>query len=150
VLPGRLGDFRIAAHVAGFVPIVLALVMVRLDFAHTIALALAVAASTFAPLLLLGIWWRGLTDRGAVAGIVVGGVLSLGAALATLFGARLPGTAGILLAQPAAVSVPLAGLTMVFVSRATASRIPAGVGRTLLRLHAPERLGLGEMRVGRS
>ena len=149
VLPGRLGDFRIAAHVAGAVPIVLALVMVRLEFAHTTALALAVAASTFAPLLLLGIWWRGLTDRGAVAGIVVGGVLSLGAALATLFGATLPGTAGILLGQPAAVSVPLATLTMVLVSRATPNRVPAGVGRTLLRLHAPERLGLGEMRVGR-
>jgi Na+(H+)/acetate symporter ActP len=149
VLPGRLGDFRIAAHVAGAVPIVLALVVVRLDVAQSIALALAVAASTFAPLLLLGIWWRGLTDRGAVAGIAVGGVLSLGATLATLFGARLPGTAGVLLGQPAAVSVPLAVLTMVVVSRATASRIPAGVGRTLLRLHAPERLGLGEMRVGR-
>lgn len=149
VLPGRLGDFRIAAHVAGAVPMVLALVMTRLDFAQSIALALAVAASTFAPLLLLGIWWRGLTDRGALAGIVVGGVLSLGAAVATLFGVRLPGTLGILLAQPAAVSVPLAVLTMVAVSRATASRVPAGVGRTLLRLHAPERLGLGEMRVGR-
>jgi Na+(H+)/acetate symporter ActP len=149
VLPGRLGDFRIAAHVAGAVPIVLALVMVRLEFAQTIALALAVAASTFAPLLLLGIWWRGLTDRGAVAGIAVGGVLSLGAALATLFGVTLPGTAGVLLGQPAVVSVPLAVLTMVVVSRATPSRIPAGVGRTLLRLHAPERLGLGEMRVGR-
>ncbi len=149
VLPGRLGDFRIAAHVAGAVPIVLALVMVRLEFAQTIALALAVAASTFAPLLLLGIWWRGLTDRGAVAGIAVGGVLSLGAALATLFGATLPGVAGVLLAQPAAVSVPLAVLTMVLVSRATPNRVPAGVGRTLLRLHAPERLGLGEMRVGR-
>jgi Na+(H+)/acetate symporter ActP len=150
VLPGRLGDFRIAAHVAGAVPVVLALVMTRLDFAQSIALALAVAASTFAPLLLLGIWWRGLTDRGAVWGIAVGGVLSLGAALATLFGARLPGTPGILLEQPAAVSVPLAVLTMVLVSRATASRVPAGVGRTLLRLHAPERLGLGEMRAGRS
>lgn len=149
VLPGRLGDFRVAAHVAGVVPIVLALVMVRLDFAQSVALALAVAASTFAPLLLLGIWWRGLTDRGAVAGIAVGGVLSLGAALATLFGARLPGVGGILLGQPAAVSVPLAVLTMVFVSRATAARVPGGVGRTLLRLHAPERLGLGEMRVGR-
>jgi Na+(H+)/acetate symporter ActP len=150
VLPGRLGDFRIAAHVAGAVPIVLALVMVRLDFAVSIALALAVAASTFAPLLLLGIWWRGLTDRGAVAGIAAGGVLSLGAAVATLFGVTLPGTAGILLAQPAAVSVPVAVLTMVLVSRATPNRVPAGVGRTLLRLHAPERLGLGEMRVGRS
>ena len=149
VLPGRLGDFRIAAHVAGVVPLVGALLFARLDFAPAIALALAVAASTFAPLLLLGIWWRGLTDRGAIAGIVVGGVLSLGAALATFTGVRLDGVVGTLLAQPAAVSVPAAVIVMVTVSRATVSRIPAQVGRTLLRLHAPERLGLGEMRVGR-
>jgi hypothetical protein len=66
-----------------------------------------------------------------------------------LSGVRLDGVVGTLLAQPAAVSVPAAVLTMVLVSRSTASRIPAQVGRTLLRLHAPERLGLGEMRVGR-
>ncbi|WP_433800989.1 cation acetate symporter [Actinomycetospora sp. CA-084318] len=149
VLPGRLGDFRIAAHVAGVVPIVGALVFARLEFAHAVTLALAVAASTFAPLLLLGIWWRGLTDRGAISGIAVGGTLSLAAAVTTLAGVRLDGVVGILLGQPAAVSVPAAVITMVVVSRATASRIPAQVGRTLLRLHAPERLGLGEMRVGR-
>ena len=68
---------------------------------------------------------------------------------ATLCGVRLDGVVGTLLAQPAAVSVPAAVIVMVPVSRATASRIPAQVGRTLLRLHAPERLGLGEMRVGR-
>ncbi|MDL5154730.1 cation acetate symporter [Actinomycetospora termitidis] len=149
VLPGRLGDFRIAAHVAGVVPIVGALLFARLEFAHSVALALAVAASTFAPLLLLGIWWRGLTDRGALAGIAVGGTLSLGAAVTTLCGVRAEGVVGTLLAQPAAVSVPAAVIVMVAVSRATSSRVPAQVGRTLLRLHAPERLGLGEMRVGR-
>jgi hypothetical protein len=50
---------------------------------------------------------------------------------------------------PSVCWVPLAVLTMVLVSRATPNRVPGGVGRTLLRLHAPERLGLGEMRVGR-
>ena len=44
--------------------------------AHAVELAFAVAASTFCPLLLLGIWWRGLTARGAIAGLLVGGVLS--------------------------------------------------------------------------
>ena len=36
----------------------------------------AVAASTLCPLLVLGIWWRGLTSVGAACGLVVGGVAS--------------------------------------------------------------------------
>ena len=41
---------------------------------RAVGLAFAVAASTFCPLLVLGIWWRGLTDAGALAGLLVGGV----------------------------------------------------------------------------
>jgi len=37
-----------------------------------IRLAFAVAASTFCPLLVLGIWWRRLTDVGALAGMLLG------------------------------------------------------------------------------
>ena len=48
-----------------------------------------------------------------------------------------------LLAQPAAWSVPAAFLTMVAVSRLTASRRPAGVVAKMIALHAPESLGLG-------
>jgi hypothetical protein len=44
------------------------------------------------------------------------------------------------------VTVPLAFAVMVVVSRRTANRVPPTVGRTLLRLHAPERLGLGDAR----
>jgi len=58
--------------IAGLVPLGLALVAARLDFSQTVSLAFAVAASTFCPLLVLGIWWSGLTDRGAVAGLLVG------------------------------------------------------------------------------
>ncbi|MDX6204310.1 MAG: hypothetical protein QOF39_367 [Frankiales bacterium] len=36
-------------------------------------MAFAVAASSFCPLLLLGIWWRGLTYTGAMAGLLLGG-----------------------------------------------------------------------------
>jgi Na+(H+)/acetate symporter ActP len=106
-----------------------------------------VAASTFCPLLVLGIWWRGLTASGAVAGVVVGGVLSTGAVLATLF-LRLPaGLFGLLLYRPAVVTVPAAFLTMVLVSRLTRSQTPVDVDDVLLRLHAPERLGLTHDRV---
>ena len=67
VLPGRLRDFRLAAVLALLPPFVLALTVTRLDFALTVPLVFAVAASTFCPLLVLGIWWRGLTARGAAA-----------------------------------------------------------------------------------
>ena len=146
LLPGRLGDFRIAAHVAGVVPVVVALLAVRMPLAQTVSLAFVVAASSFAPLLILGIWWRRLTDRGALAGVLAGGGTALAAALASIFGAHLDGWVGVLLAAPALVTVPLAVVTMVLVSRSTSERIPPHVARTMLRLHAPERLGLGELR----
>ena len=68
----RLGDgvrrFRIATTLAIAVPFVLALGSGRADLAQTVTLAFAVAASTFCPLLVLGIWWPRLTVRGATAG----------------------------------------------------------------------------------
>jgi Na+(H+)/acetate symporter ActP len=148
LLPRKLGDFRIAAHVGGVVPIVAALGASRLDFSLTVSLAFAVAASTFCPLLVLGIWWKGLTDRGAIVGMLVGGGVAVAAVGSTLAGLAPAGLAGVLLARPALVTVPLTFLVMVFVSRSTSQRVPANVGRTLLRLHAPERLGLGDARRG--
>ena len=43
--------------------------------------------------------------------------------------------------------MPAAFLTMVLVSRLTRAEIPADVDDVLLRLHAPERLGLTHDRV---
>jgi Na+(H+)/acetate symporter ActP len=101
-----------------------------------------VAASTFCPLLLLGIWWRGLTARGAVAGLLVGGTLSATAVVSTMFGVALAGWPGAVLAQPALVTVPTAFAMMVGVSLATRSRLPRQVTRTMVRLHTPEHLAL--------
>ena len=38
--------------------------------------AFVVAASTFTPVLILGIWWKGANKPGAIAGLLVGGILS--------------------------------------------------------------------------
>ena len=148
VLRGRVRDFRMAALLAGAVPVALTLALVRLDLSQTVGLAFAVAASTFCPLLALGIWWRRLTAPGAAAGLVVGGTLAVAAVVASTLdvGAADVGAAGwlrSLISQPAAVSVPAAFLTMIVVSLATQGSAPADVGRRLLRMHAPERLGLG-------
>jgi len=146
VLGGTVRDFRRATVLAAVVPLLLALAATSLPVGQVVGLAFAMAASTFCPLLVLGIWWRGLTAPGAAAGLIVGGGLSATAVLATLSGVAGSGWPAALLAQPAAWSVPTAFLVMVGVSLATRSRIPAGVGRTMLQLHAPEVLGLSRGR----
>ncbi|MER5332723.1 cation acetate symporter [Micromonospora sp. NPDC002717] len=139
---GSVRGFRLATVIAGGVPAVLALNLAGLDVSQVVGLAFAVAASSFCPLLVLGIWWRGLTDLGAAAGILVGGGAAVGAVLVTVLGPPLSGWPATLTAQPAAWTVPLAFTVMVAVSVATRRRAPADVGATMLRLHAPEALRL--------
>ncbi|NMI01490.1 sodium:solute symporter family transporter [Pseudonocardia acidicola] len=143
VLKGRFRDFRLAAVISSVIPVALALVVTRMDFSLTVPLVFAVAAATFCPLLVLGIWWRGLTATGAIAGVLVGGGLSAIAVGVSLFAVLPSGLLGVLLYRPAAATVPAAFLTMIVVSKLTRTEVPADVDRTMLRLHAPERLGLG-------
>jgi Na+(H+)/acetate symporter ActP len=143
----KVRDFRFSAVLAGAVPLGLALAVPRLDFSEAVALVFAVAASTFCPLLVLGVWWRGLTDRGTIAGILVGGLASAGTVALSLAGVGGDGVAGVLLYRPALVTVPAAFLTMIVVSTVTARRRPADVDQVMLRLHAPERLGLSRDRL---
>ncbi|MCW3840816.1 cation acetate symporter [Micromonospora yasonensis] len=139
---GSVRGFRLATVIAGGVPAVLALNVSGLDVSQVVGLAFAVAASSFCPLLVLGIWWRGLTDLGAAAGVLVGGGAAVGAVLVTVLGPPLSGWPATLTTQPAAWTVPLAFTVMVAVSVATRRRLPADVGVTMLRLHAPETLRL--------
>jgi Na+(H+)/acetate symporter ActP len=134
--------FRIAGSAGALATLGLTLAGSGLAVAHAVELAFAVAASTFCPLLLLGIWWRGLTAAGAVAGMLAGGLLSAGAVAAVMLGVSADGAAGAVLAQPAMCTVPIAFATMVAVSLATADRLPAHLGSTMVRLHAPEALDL--------
>jgi cation/acetate symporter len=120
---------------AGFA-IALALPAARLDVGTLVTAAFAVAASTFCPLLVLGIWWSRLTARAALAGVVVGLVASAGMLAAGLVVHAPPGAAAILLGQPALCSVPLAFVTMVLVS--LSDRPPSGANAAMLRLHLDE------------
>ncbi|MGY0003487.1 sodium/solute symporter [Micromonospora sp. I033] len=139
---GSVRGFRLATVIAGGVPAVLALNVSGLDVSQVVGLAFAVAASSFCPLLVLGIWWRGLTDLGAAAGVLVGGGAAIGAVLLTVLGPPLTGWPATLTTQPAAWTVPLAFTVMVAVSMATRRRLPRDVGVTMLRLHTPETLRL--------
>lgn len=137
---GRVSAWRLSAVVAVVIPVAVSLAVPNLGVAVSVGLAFAVAASTFCPLLVLGIWWHGLTDAGAVAGLGAGGLGAGGAAVLTLAGVHPGGWIGALLAQPAAWSIPLAFTVMVVVSRLTAGRAPAHARRFLVRLHTPEAL----------
>jgi Na+(H+)/acetate symporter ActP len=143
----RVRDFRLAAIIAGIVPLALSVAVTRLDFTQAVGLVFAVAASTFCPLLVLGIWWRGLTARGAIVGVLAGGLLSASAVGVSLAGWAGSGWEGVLLHRPALVTVPIAFLTMIVVSTLTAKRRPADAAQVMLRLHAPERLGLSRDRL---
>ena len=141
-LRGSVRGFRAAAVATGAVSLALALPAAALPLTQVVGLAFTMAAATFCPLLVLGIWWRGLSVTGATAGLLVGGSLSGAAVAVTLAGAVDGGWPAALLAQPAAWTVPTAFAVMVGVSRLTRASVPADVGRTMLLLHAPEGLEL--------
>ncbi|MEV0551230.1 cation acetate symporter [Nocardia salmonicida] len=146
VLRGRIRDFRLAALVAGLVPLTLAVTVASLDLSRTVALAFSVAASTLCPLLVLGIWWRGLTATGAAAGMLTGGVTAGGATVLAVLGGVSPdlanGWPAAIVDYPGAVSVPLAFAVTILVSLATRGQDPRAVAGVFLRMHAPERLGM--------
>ena len=146
LLPGRARDFRMAAGLAGVVALGLAIVLRPAGLSVTVAMAFALAASTFSPLLLLGVWWRRLTWQGAMAGMLVGGVL-VSAALVVNVGYNLTGaSAPWYTLQPALVTVPAASLVTVVGSLVSRGGVPEGTSRLMLRMHAPDVFGLGQER----
>ena len=101
--------FRVGATVAVGVPLAAAVLAPDLSVARAVGLAFAVAASTFCPLLVLGIWWRGLTAarRGRRAARSAGSAPAP-ASSGRCTTARPRAGRDVLLGQPAAWSVPLA------------------------------------------
>lgn len=137
LLPGAtVRRLRLTTLGAALCVVALALPAGHLDVGAMVTSAFTVAASTFCPLLVLGIWWARLTARAAVAGMLVGLAASAGAIGTGLFGAPPAGIVATLLAQPALWSVPLAFLTMVLVS--LRGRPPAWANAAMLRLHLDE------------
>jgi cation/acetate symporter len=102
--------------------------------------AFAIAASSFCPLMVLGIWWRRLTRIGAMAGIVIGGGSCLAAIVSTMLGVAQSGWGAVITGQPAIWTVPLAFCVMIVGSLLTQRTVPANVGQVMLRMHLPEAL----------
>ncbi|MER5965059.1 cation acetate symporter [Streptomyces sp. NPDC002057] len=145
VLPSRgVRHFRLGTLLATAVPLAVGVFASKVPVADAVGLAFAVSASSFCPLLVLGIWWRRLTPPGAMAGLLLGGGSALAAVMATRAGLAPGGWPHTLMAWPAVWSVPLGFLSMVLVSLATPRRVPPGTPALLARLHLPEEITSSE------
>ncbi|PRX47858.1 sodium:solute symporter family protein [Prauserella shujinwangii] len=153
VLAGKVRDFRIATVTMAALPAALAVSLPVEDLSLSVGLSFALAASTFCPLLVLGIWWRRLTWPGAMVGMCVGGGLVLLALVLNVLSEYSGGWAPWFIEQPALLTVTAAFLATIVVSLGTARRIPDDVNAVMLRLHAPDPLGFmrdrAEARFGR-
>ena len=149
----RLKAFKWAAVIIGVVSVGLGTQVEKLNINYLVGQAFAIAAASYFPLLFMSVWWRGMTMKGAATGMLVGGLMALGAiTLTTLsdvyavqsladFWVANP-LVRILCEQPAIWAVPLSIILMIVVSKTTASTVPADVRMKMLVLHAPEALGL--------
>jgi Na+(H+)/acetate symporter ActP len=138
----RRRRFRVAAGAGMVLPVVLALGAQGIDIGVLVGWAFVIAASTFCPMFLLGIWWTGLTARGASWGMLSGALVATAGILLDLTLGEAQGPAGALLAQPAIVSVPIAFAVMI--AGSLSSREHPDFGPEMLALHAPEGLGLAQ------
>jgi cation/acetate symporter len=133
---------RIASILLGLVAIALGLLFQGQNVAFMVGLAFALAASGNFPALVLSIFWRGFTTRGAVAAIATGTVTAIGliAISPTVQIDMLHhATAPFPLRNPAIVSMPLAFIVAVVVSLLAPER-PASDGYAAKQL----RMILGE------
>ncbi|GAA1536095.1 Na+(H+)/acetate symporter ActP [Microbacterium ginsengiterrae] len=138
VFSGSVRAFRLSAVLCAAVPLAVALLTSPAGLGSSVGMVFVFAASMLSPVVLLGVWWAGLTARGAVAGMVTGG---LAPALALLVHTAVGGVgaAAPFLAQPAAWTIPLATAVTVGVSLLGGGAAPSRADRFLARLHTPER-----------
>ena len=134
---GTVRGFRIGAILALVLPIIAAFVTTDLALAGAVAMVFTFTASSLAPIVLLAIWWRGLTVHGAIIGMLTGAVLSLTALLA----AHVLPTEGMtttFLQYPALWTVPCVLVITMLVSALGSQRPPASTDAVLAKLHLPE------------
>jgi cation/acetate symporter len=146
----RMKAFKIAAILCGVVSMLLGLLVQSFDIAMMVGWAFAIAAASYFPLLLLGAWWRGLTRHGAAAGMLAGGLLSLTAIVCSMALDKkwlvweVTPQIRTMMEHPAIWGVPFSIFVMVVVSYATAAYVPKDITAKMLRLHAPEELGVSK------
>ncbi|GAB4244459.1 MAG: cation acetate symporter [Thermoleophilia bacterium] len=134
--------------VMGAAILLLGLVVQDMQIAVLVGLAFAVSASTVFPVLVAGLWWRRMTARGAVAGMLTG----LGTSLLLIFGRTLL-PEWLQLENPGGLSV-LAAFSVLFLVSKLDSRVPPDVDHFMAVVHGTmeeQRLrSAGKLRTRRS
>ena len=114
----RLLFAKASAIVLTVLAIAMAIWLKDMNVGILVVMSLGIAASTFAPALVLTIWWKKLTRQGVIAGISVGLICSLAFTFARFF--EMSDLFGIpVLINPALYSIPVALVVMILVSYLT-------------------------------
>ncbi|WP_374722146.1 sodium/solute symporter [Peribacillus tepidiphilus] len=123
---------KVAIVILGILYGALGLMVKDASIDHLVALAFTVAASTFTPIFILGIWWRGMTEKGAIAGLVIG-------LLASMYMIFLPQTLPVFLQfkVPGIITVPVGFLSVYIVSKLD-RKVPADVNDFMRKVHSKE------------
>jgi cation/acetate symporter len=87
---------RVTTIVLGVLSILLAIAFEKQNIAFIVSLTFSIAASSNFPVLLLSIYWKGLTTRGAV----MGGSLGLVSAITCAFSAQPFGSRSFIISKP--------------------------------------------------
>ena len=134
---GTVRGFRVGAILALVLPIIAAFVTTDLALAGAVAMVFTFTASSLAPIVVLAIWWRGLTVHGAITGMVIGAALSL---TSLVLGQLVDhnGLTTTMLQYPALWTVPAVLVITMLVSALGAQRPPANTDAVLAKLHLPE------------
>jgi cation/acetate symporter len=123
----------------GLLGIPLGFAVEKMQIAVLVGLAFAIAASTFFPVLVMGIWWPRMTKRGAIAGLATGIVGSfimiLGKSwMPEMLQFQNPGGFVMLLSFAA-----IYGFSRMELAQKGESAIPHDVNQVMTVLHGPER-----------
>jgi len=116
----------------GIIAILTGLVFRGYNVAFLVGLAFAIAASTFFPVLMMGVWWKGTTEKGALAGMIVGMVGSAVMIVTSLLKMQS-------LMNPSIITVPAAFLTIWAVSKID-GKTPHDTLEFMHKVHMPEKV----------
>lgn len=128
----RVWAGKISVLICGIIYGILGLLVEKASIGHLVGLAFNVAASTFAPIFILGIWWRGMTEKGAIAGLLVGLLSSM---LLIFFPEVMP--KALQFKIPGIFTVPL-GFLAVYIVSLLDGQVPSDVNEFMKKVHAKE------------
>ncbi len=134
----RVRIARISSIVIGLIGIPLGFVVEDMQIAVLVGLAFAIAASTFFPVLAMGIWWPKMTRNGALAGLLTG---IIGSFVMILGKAYLP--AALTYKNPGGFVMILSFAAIYIFSKLEYAKkqekaIPNDINEIMATLHGPE------------